>query len=121
MFNFLAKTSSAAGGAGGGGITSTIILVVEIAVIIALMYFIIIRPQKKKQKEEQKLRDSIAIGDEIITIGGLYGRIVSIKEDEYVIESVSDANHAKFKIKKWAVQTNLTVHEEAVANGKKAK
>ncbi len=79
--------------------------------IIALFYFILIRPQKKKQKEEQKLRDSIQVGDEILTIGGIYGKVVSIKDDSLVIESSAD--HSKLKIARWAVSQNLTVHEDA--------
>lgn len=78
--------------------------------IIALFYFILIRPQKKKQKEEQKLRDSIQVGDEILTIGGIYGKVVSIKDDSLVIESSAD--HSKLKIARWAVSQNLTVHED---------
>lgn len=111
MFAAKAADAAAEGTAGGGGF----IMIIYIVIILAAMYFIMIRPQKKKQKEEQKLRDSITVGDEIITIGGLYGRVVSVKEDSYVIESVADANHAKIKIAKWAAQTNLTVHEEEAA------
>lgn len=117
MFNFLATTTGANANAGNSGW----VMIVYIIVIVLAMYFIMIRPQKKKQKEEQKLRESITVGDEIVTIGGFYGRIVSIKEDSYVIESTADANHAKFRIAKWAVQTNLTVHEDETAVDKKAK
>lgn len=84
--------------------------------IIALFYFVLIRPQKKKQKEEQKLRDSIQIGDEIVTIGGIYGKVVSIKEDSLVIESSAD--HSKLKFARWAVSQNLTVHEDVAVDKK---
>lgn len=50
------------------------------------MYFVMIRPQKKKQKEEQNMRDSIQVGDEITTIGGIMGRVVTVKEDSIIIE-----------------------------------
>lgn len=86
-------------------------IIVYFVIIIAVMYFIMIRPQKKKQKEEQKMRESIQVGDELLTIGGIYGRVVSIKDDSYVIESVAD--HSKIKIARWAVSQNLTVHEDA--------
>ena len=91
----------------------TIYLIGSVAVMALLFYFMIIRPQKKKQKEEQKLRDSLQIGDEILTIGGFYGQIISIKEDTLVIESVLD--HTKQKIARWAIQQNLTVHDTADA------
>lgn len=87
------------------------VMLIYVVVIGALFYFMLIRPQKKKQKEEQKLRDSLQIGDEILTIGGFYGKIISIKEDSIVIESQLD--HTKQKIARWAIQQNLTVHEDA--------
>lgn len=86
-------------------------MIIYFVIIIALFYFILIRPQKKKQKEEQKLRDSIQVGDELLTIGGIYGRVLSIKDDSLVIESAAD--HSKLKIARWAISQNLTVHEDA--------
>ena len=87
---------------------SPVIILIYVA-IFAAMYFFLIRPQNKKKKEEQKMRDNIQIGDEIVTIGGFYGRIVAIKDDSYVIESTVD--RSKMRILKNAVQTVLTVHE----------
>ncbi|MBP3435235.1 MAG: preprotein translocase subunit YajC [Clostridia bacterium] len=77
--------------------------------IIAVMYFLMIRPQKKKQKEEQRMRESVRVGDEITTIGGICGRIVNIKEDTFVIETSVD--RSKMVIKKWAMQSCDTVHD----------
>ncbi len=74
------------------------------------LWFFMIRPQKKKQKEEQKMRENLQIGDEIITIGGIHGRVISLKEDTFVVESISD--HSKLTFARWALQTNLTVHDE---------
>ncbi len=93
-----------------GGITGTIIYIV---IIGAIFYFMLIRPQKKKQKEEEKLKNSLQIGDEIITIGGFYGKIISLKEDSIVIESQLD--HSKQKLARWGIQQNLTVHEDTPA------
>ncbi|MBQ8551060.1 MAG: preprotein translocase subunit YajC [Clostridia bacterium] len=90
---------------------STLIMVGYIALLGLAMYFLLIRPNKKKKKEEQKLRDNLQVGDEIITIGGFYGRVMSIKEDSIVIESLGD--HSKQRIAKWAIQANLTVHDDA--------
>lgn len=85
-------------------------LIIYIIIIIAVMYFVMIRPQKKKQKEEQKMRESLQPGDELLTIGGIYGRIISVKDDSIIIESSAD--HSKLKIAKWAISQNLTVHED---------
>ena len=85
-------------------------LILMYAVIFGAMYLILIRPQKKKQKEEKRMRENLQVGDEIITIGGVYGRVISLKEDTIVVESISD--HSKLTFARWALQTNLTVHDD---------
>ncbi|MBQ1186617.1 MAG: preprotein translocase subunit YajC [Clostridia bacterium] len=92
-----------------GGGMATLLSLLPLVLMFVVMYFIMIRPQRKKQKEEEKMRNNIQIGDEILTIGGFYGRVVSLKEDALVIESASD--HSKQKIARWAVQQNLTIHD----------
>ena len=57
-----------------------LLLIFYILVIGGVFYFMMYRPQKKKQKAEEKLKNSLQIGDEIITIGGFYGKIISLKE-----------------------------------------
>ncbi len=105
MFNFLATSTTDATPKGSGLISIGLMVA-----MFALMYFIMIRPQKKRQKQEEAMRNSLEIGDEIITIGGFYGRVVAVKDDNsIVIESVVDGS--KQKITKTAIQTNLTVHE----------
>lgn len=91
-----------------GGVGRTLLIVGYVLVFGVIIYFLMIRPERKRRKEEQKLRDNIQIGDEIMTIGGIHGKIVSIKEDTYVIETI---DHSKLMIAKNAIQTNLTVHE----------
>lgn len=95
----------------GSGLTGILPMILIYAVIFGAMYFLMIRPQRKKQKEEQKMRENLQVGDEIVTIGGIYGRVVSLKEDTIVIESQSD--HSKITIARWALQSNLTVHDDA--------
>ena len=104
----LEKATDPAGAAQGG---SMWLMIIYLVVIFGAMYFLLIRPQRKKQKEEEKMRNNIQIGDEILTIGGFYFRVVSIKEDSLVVESVSD--HSKQKIARWAIQQNMTIHENA--------
>ena len=101
-----ATTTTAANGKG-----SAIYMIVMLLVMFGAMYFFIIRPQKKKEKEDKKMRENLQVGDEILTIGGIYGRVISIKEDSIVIESKSD--HRKMTIARWAMQQNLTVHDDA--------
>ncbi len=108
-------TSGAAGTTGtegqGGGIVAMLTSFLPLVLIIVLMYFMMIRPQKKRQKEEQKMRDSIRVGDELTTIGGIVGRVVTVKEDSLIIETGANCN--KMVIKKWAVQSVDTVHDTA--------
>lgn len=94
--------------AGGSGF---IVMILVYAAIFGGMYLLLIRPQKKKQKEEKKMRENLQVGDEIVTIGGIYGRVISLKEDTMVIESLSD--HSKLTIARWALQSNNTVHDDA--------
>ena len=82
---------------------------VYMVLILAVMYFLLIRPQRKKQKEEKQMRENLQVGDEVITIGGVHGRVVSIKQDTFVIESKSD--HSKLTFSLWALQQNLTIHD----------
>ena len=109
--NFNMLTLAAATGTGGAG--GTLFMIVYLVIIFGAMYFLLIRPQKKKQKEEKKMRENLQVGDQIVTIGGIYGRVISLKEDTIVIESQSD--HSKLTIARWAMQSNLTVHDDAPA------
>lgn len=77
--------------------------------ILVLLYFIMIRPQKKKEKKTQQMRDSIQVGDNVTTIGGIIGRVVSIKDDSLIVETGADRN--KLYIKKWAIQSVETLHD----------
>lgn len=93
-----------------GETLSMLLSFLPLVLIFVLMYFILIRPQKKKDKETQKMRNSIQVGDEIITIGGIIGIVISLKEDNVVIETAGERN--KIRIKRWAIQSNETVHDD---------
>lgn len=79
------------------------------AVVIFGLYLVVFRPNQKRKKQEEALRNSLSIGDEVTTIGGIVGRIVSIKEDSdsLVIESASE----KIRVKKWAVASKNVEQE----------
>ena len=87
--------------------------VIIVAVFGGIIFFMN-RSQKKKQKKEEEAREAVQVGDEIITIGGIVARVVSIKDDFFIIESPAD--HSKMKIKKWALSSVVTVHEEPKVN-----
>ena len=74
------------------------------ALLALAIYFFIFRPNKKKKKAEEEMKNSLEIGDDITTIGGIMGRVVSIKDDDsLVIETASD--RSRIRIKKWAVSS----------------
>ena len=72
-----------------------------IVLIFVVFYFFAIRPQKKQERAQSEMRNSLTVGDEITTIGGIIGKIVSIKEETCVIESAHD--RTKIRILKTAV------------------
>ena len=74
-----------------------------LAVFMGLMYFLLIRPQRKKEKEISEMRASLGVGDEIVTIGGIVGKVVKIGEEELVIQVGSDKT--KILVKKWAISS----------------
>lgn len=115
---YLLAPMGATGGANGatGGNQWTFIIMIGVMV---LMMFFMNRSQKKKQKEEQAKRDNVQIGDEITTIGGIMGRVITVKEDSLIIETGADRN--KMKIAKWAISVNNTADEKAAAEREAAK
>ncbi len=94
----------------------TVIQLLPMVLIFVVFYFILIRPQKKQEKETQRMRNSLQIGDEVVTIGGIVGFIVSIKEDTLVIETGSD--RSKIRVARWAIQKNETKHDIVEEKGK---
>lgn len=90
------------------------IQIVPFLLLIVVFYFVLIRPQRKRDKETQRMRNSIQVGDEVLTVGGIVGLVVSIKEDTVVVETGGD--RSKIRLKRWAIQENLTKHEEASDN-----
>ena len=96
-----------------GSIMDTIISFAPIVIVLIVFYFLLIRPQQKKDKEDRAMRENLEIGDEIVTIGGIVGLVVSIKEDTVVIETGSD--RSKIRILKSAVAQNISAKEKADA------
>lgn len=67
-----------------------------LAVMFGTMYFLMIRPQKKRQEEMAKVRDSLKIGDTVVTIGGIRGNVVALTEDAFEIETGRDHHRMEF-------------------------
>lgn len=102
LFELTAYAAPASGQAGTGSMIGAFL---PFILIIAVMYFLMIRPQKKKEKLKQEMLSQLIVGDKILTIGGIHGKIVSVKDDIIILET-GDAPAEKksyLKISRWAV------------------
>ena len=102
MNQLLILMSPPAGQSGQGGIMSFLPLIA----IVVVFYFFMIRPQMKKAKDQKKYIEALKKGDQILTIGGIYGKIVEVKDDATLIMEVEDGT--KMKISKKAVSNDAT-------------
>lgn len=100
---------AAATDAAASGKVNAITTLVMLAAMIAVFYFFMYRPQKKQEKESTDMRNNLKVGDEITTIGGVIGKIVSIKDETVTIETSNERN--KIRILRSAVR-NVDVHAE---------
>ena len=98
------------------GMSSSIIMLVA---MLAIFYFMLIRPENKRKKEAEQMRSSVKTGDKIVTIGGITGTVVNVKDSRIVIETGAD--QVRIELEKWAISTNETAAEAAKAEAKKAQ
>ena len=108
--------TDAAANPAGGGMMSTVIMLL---VMVGVFYFMLIRPENKRKKEAEQTRNSVKNGDTIITIGGIVGTVVDVKEDKLVLETSADRVRIEFM--KWAISTNETATAAAKEEAKKAQ
>ena len=109
----LDAAGTTAGTEGAVGVGSLLVMLLPYALIILALYFIMIRPQSKKRKKEEAMRKGAQIGDEITTIGGIVGRIVSIKEENETLVIETGTDRSKVRIKRWAIGSVDTIHDDA--------
>ncbi|MBR2379603.1 MAG: preprotein translocase subunit YajC [Paraprevotella sp.] len=88
----------------GGGLATIFMMVV----IFAIMYFFMIRPQNKKQKEIQNFRNSITVGTDIVTAGGIYGKVKEVNDMDNTL-MVEIASGVKIKVAKNSVYASVPV------------
>ena len=100
-----------------GGLSSMLPLLI-FPVLLVIMYFFMIRPQRKQEKEAEAMRNSLSVGDEITTIGGIIGRVINVKDDTFVLETTRDRTRIRFErsaIKRIDRKYDAPVAEEAPA------
>lgn len=91
-----------------GGMEGFLVQVVPLIVIFAVFWFFLIRPQQKRQKEHMKMCEALAKGDEVLTIGGLSGRIESVEEQAILLQVASvDGRPVTVRMQRAAVQAVL--------------
>ena len=109
MSIFLEAATTTAGGSG----MSMLLMVI---IMFAVFYFFILRPENKKKKKTEEMRNSLTLGDEIVTSGGMIGKIVQITEDTITFETGED--RVRIQTKKWAISTTAKMEAEEAKNKK---
>ncbi|MGN1050717.1 MAG: preprotein translocase subunit YajC [Acutalibacteraceae bacterium] len=117
--NSILLAASTASSTGEGGSLWTMLIIY--AVIFLALYFLIIRPRSQKSKKEAELRNSIEIGDDVTTIGGIVGKVVAVRDedDEIIIETGAD--RVKMRMKKWSISTVDTQKEKPLEKTEEKK
>lgn len=102
-------TMASSGVTAESGMASMLSLIIPLGLMVLFFYFFLIRPEKKRNKEMQNMLNNIQVADEVITNGGIIGRVLSVKEDTILMETGSD--RTKIRVLKSCIAKNNTVHE----------
>ncbi len=102
-------TMASSGVTAESGMASMLSLILPLGLMVLFFYFFLIRPEKKRNKEMQNMLNNIQVADEVVTNGGIIGRVLSVKEDTVLIETGSD--RTKIRVLKSCIAKNNTVHE----------
>lgn len=84
--------------------SSTSMLII-LVVFFVLMWLLMVRPEKKKQKKVEEMRKALSVGDEVVTIGGIMGKVVHVTDEDVTIETSED--RVRVQLKKYAISTNV--------------
>ena len=104
MFHNILTSTGAA-----GGMSSILFLVI----IFVVFYFFLIRPENKRKKKLNDMRNNISLGDEIVTIGGIMGKVVQVTEDTITFATGED--RVRLQVTKWAISSNVREEKERAA------
>ncbi len=96
-------------GQGGNDILSILTMLIPLALMIVIFYFLIIRPEKKRGKKMQEMLNNLEVADEVVTTGGIVGRVLRVTDDTVLIETGSD--RTKIRVLKSSIAENRTVHD----------
>ena len=104
MLAFSACAGTTASADGTTSSTSSLTMLLPMLLIFVIFYFLMIRPENKRKKKAQEMRDNIAVGDKITTIGGMIGKVVHVADDRITFETGED--RVRIEVTKWAVSAN---------------
>lgn len=94
----------------GNTVLGLLTTLLPIALMVVIFYFLLIRPEKKRSKKMREMLDNLQVADEVVTTGGIIGRVLSVKEDTVLIETGSD--RTRLRILRSSIAENRTVHDE---------
>ena len=97
-------------GQGGNDIVSILTMLIPLALMVVIFYFLIIRPEKKRSKKMQEMLNNLEVADEVVTTGGIVGRVLRVTDDTVLIETGSD--RTKIRVLKSSIAENRTVHDD---------
>lgn len=84
--------------------------ILPIVLMVVIFYFLLIRPERKRSKKMKEMLDNLQVADEVVTTGGIIGRVLSVKEDTVLIETGSD--RTRLRVLRSSIAENRTVHDE---------
>lgn len=94
----------------GGMLSILLTTILPIALMVVIFYFLLIRPEKKRSKKMKEMLDNLQVADEVVTTGGIIGRVLSVKEDTVLIETGSD--RTRLRVLRTSIAENRTVHDD---------
>lgn len=101
--------NAAAEGQGGNSVVALLTTIVPLVLMIGIFYFLLIRPEKKRSKKMKEMLDNLQVADEVVTTGGIIGRVLSVKEDTVLIETGSD--RTRIRVLRSSIAENRTIHD----------
>lgn len=110
FYSLLQATSSPTNTESPSVVVTLLTTVLPIVLMIVIFYFLLIRPEKKRSKKMKEMLDNLQVADEVVTTGGIIGRVLSVKEDTVLVETGSD--RTRIRVLRSAIIENRTVHDE---------
>lgn len=110
LLRLLDSVETTAPAAEGLSVTGMLTTLLPLVLMVAIFYFLLIRPEKKRSKKMKEMLDNLQVADEVVTTGGIIGRVLSVKEDTVLIETGSD--RTRLRVLRSSIAENRTVHDE---------